>query len=68
MSTVVKLSSVENYIEEVDRNGYFEVTDRSIEDQKRNQMYRDNIKRQEASQAYQNYSDYLISLKITCQV
>jgi FkbH-like protein len=63
-AAVVKLSSVENYIEEVDRNGYFEVTDRSIEDQKRNQMYRDNIKRQEASQAYQNYSDYLISLKM----
>lgn len=67
-AAVANLSSVEHYIEELDRSGYFEVTSYSIEDRNRNQMYQDNLKRQKTEHLYKNYSDYLLSLDMSATI
>lgn len=67
-AAVANLSSVEHYIEELDRGGYFEVTSYSIEDRNRNQMYQENLKRQKTEHLYKNYSDYLLSLDMSATI
>ena len=57
-----ELSSVEHFIEEIDRNGFFEVTTLSKDDLKRNEMYKENIQRAKAEASFSNYKDYLLSL------
>lgn len=56
------ISSVEHYIEVLDRNGFFEVTTLSKDDLKRNEMYKQNIERSKAEASFSNYKDYLLSL------
>ena len=57
-----ELSSVEHFIEEIARNGFFEVTTLSKDDLKRNEMYKENIQRAKAEASFSNYKDYLLSL------
>ena len=57
-----ELSSVEHYIEVLDRNGFFEVTTLSNDDLKRNEMYKQNAQRAKAEASFSNYKDYLLSL------
>ncbi len=57
-----ELSSVEHFIEEIDRNGFFEVTTLSKDDLKRNEMYKENIQRAKAEASFTDYKDYLLSL------
>ncbi len=59
-----ELSSVEHFIEEIDRNGFFEVTTLSKDDLKRNEMYKENIQRARAEASFTDYKDYLLSLNM----
>lgn len=63
-AAVPELSSVEHYIQEIDRHGYFEVVNLSKDDLERNKMYKDNVERARLVAAYENYEDYLLSLKM----
>lgn len=56
------MDSPEKYIRNLDRAGYFEVTSLSVDDAKRNEMYKENVKRAELLSSYDNYEDYLKSL------
>ncbi len=56
------LGEVYQYITLIDRGGYFESTVRSGDDLKRNEMYRENIRRQTLKAAFSDYHEYLLSL------
>lgn len=62
--SVPDLGSVENYIEVIDRSGFFEVTNFSDDDIKRNEMYKENIQRTKYQQNFKNYDKYLKSLEM----
>lgn len=59
-----EIGEVHQYIQNIDRGGYFEATTISSDDIKRNEMYKENIKRAELQASYDNYSDYLLSLEM----
>lgn len=65
---VPELSQPEEYKKILDRNGYFEVTNFSKEDQNRNQMYRENAKREQYQQNFSDYAEYLHSLKMKAEI
>lgn len=50
------------YIINIDRGGYFEVTTLSEDDKKRNAMYKENAQRAQLQATYTDYNDYLLSL------
>lgn len=56
------IGSVEDYIRVLDHSGFFEVTNLSTDDVKRNQMYRENAERIQLQQSFSDYTDYLKSL------
>ncbi len=58
----------ENYIKIIDRNGYFEITNFSNEDLKKNELYKDNAKRSQMMSTFENYEDYLLSLKMKAEI
>lgn len=58
------MDDVENYIQTLDRNGYFEVTSFSDDDLKRNEMYKENAKRAEQLAQFSDYGEYLDSLNM----
>lgn len=61
---VPEIGQVENYIQTIDRAGYFEVTKLSADDLKRNEMYQANAKRNIAQASFTDYGDYLKSLEM----
>lgn len=62
------MDSVENYITTLDRNGYFEVTNFSEDDLKRNEMYKANAQRAAQQSTFENYEDYLLSLNMVAVI
>ena len=58
----------ENYIKIIDKNGYFEVTNFSNEDLKKNELYKENKKRSQLMSTFENYEDYLHSLKMKAEI
>ena len=62
------MDSVENYIRTLDRSGFFEVTNFSEDDLKRNDMYKANAERAAQQAAFENYSDYLLSLEMDATI
>ena len=58
----------ENYITIIDRNGYFEVTNFSNEDLKKNELYKDNAKRSQMMATFEDYDEYLKSLKMKAEI
>ncbi len=52
------------YIQNIDRNGFFEVTYLSLDDRKRNEMYQENAQRARLQADFANYGDYLKSLEM----
>lgn len=62
------IGAVENYIQTIDRAGYFEVTSFSEDDIKRNEMYRENALRAVQQKKFENYEDYLISLEMNAVI
>ena len=65
---VPEMERVEHYIKMIDRSGYFEVTAFSDDDQKRNEMYRDNVKRAGMESGFADYGEYLKSLEMTAVI
>jgi len=61
---VPEITSIDQYIRQIDRHGYFEVLKLSSDDLKRNDMYKANIERTAALQSFADYSEYLKSLKM----
>ena len=61
---VPEISQAENYIKEIDRNGYFEITTLSNDDLSKNKMYKANAERFKLEQSFSNYDDYLRSLNM----
>lgn len=59
---VVEINSVERYIQVLDKSGFFEVTNFSEDDRKRNQMYQENVMREQAQATFADYGEYLTSL------
>ena len=66
--SVPVIDSVENYISTIDRNGYFEVTNFSEDDLKRNEMYKANVQRAVQQAAFSDYNEYLLSLEMTAVI
>lgn len=61
---VPEIGQVENYIQTIDRAGYFEVSKLSADDLKRNEMYQANAKRNIAQASFADYGEYLKSLEM----
>lgn len=66
--SVPVIDEVQDYIQIIDRNGFFETTRISSDDLKRNNMYRDNAKRAALEAKYEDYSDYLLSLEMQAEI
>ncbi len=62
---VPEIGEVENYIRAIDHAGYFEVTNLSADDAKRNEMYKANAQRAALEASFSDYGQYLDSLEMT---
>lgn len=62
--SVPRIGTPEQYIRVLDRSGFFEVTQLSEDDRKRNEMYQANIQRQKQAQNFGDYREYLLSLQM----
>lgn len=62
--SVPEIGQPEQYIHILDRSGFFEVTDISEDDRKRNEMYKANLMRERQQTSYTDYSEYLRSLEM----
>lgn len=60
--------NIVEYIDHIDKNGYFEIIKLSNEDLKRNEFYEANKKREEKKREYLSYEDYLLSLKMKAEI
>ena len=61
---VPEITKVEEYIRVLDRSGFFEVTNFSEDDLKRNEMYLANEQRNRMQKNFSDYGDYLRSLEM----
>ena len=61
-------SDVINFIEHIDRNGYFEPILLSADDINRNKYYEDNKKRAVEQFSFKSYDDFLVSLEMIADV
>ena len=62
---IPEIGNVENYIRAIDHAGYFEVTNLSADDAKRNEMYKANAQRAVLEASFSDYGQYLDSLEMT---
>lgn len=62
------IGSVSDYIRVLDRSGFFESTGISVEDIRRNDMYKENAARARRKARYDNYQDYLLSLDMKASI
>lgn len=62
--SVPEIGSPEQYIRILDHSGFFEVTNLSEDDRKRNEMYQANIRRARQQQDFGDYGEYLRSLEM----
>jgi FkbH-like protein len=63
--SVPDMDSPEKYIKMLDRSGFFEVTNFSKDDAKRNEMYKENAMRAQLEASFEDYTEYLKSLDMT---
>ena len=63
-----EIGDVYEYIQNIDRGGYFEVTLVSKDDTKRNEMYKENMERSKLQASFKDYSDYLLSLEMKATI
>ena len=64
-AAVPDIGNVEDYIRAIDHAGYFEVTNLSADDAKRNEMYKANAQRAALQATFADYGQYLDSLEMT---
>ncbi len=62
------LDAPEHYIAAIDKNGYFEVTELSVDDLTRNDMYKANLQRAALEKSFASYTDYLLSLDMRAKI
>lgn len=67
-AAVPEITKVEKYIRVLDRSGFFEVTNFSEDDLKRNEMYLANEQRNRMQKNFSDYGDYLRSLEMKAQI
>lgn len=60
--SIPEIGSPEQYIRVLDHSGFFEVTQLSEDDRKRNEMYKANVQRHQQEASFADYSEYLRSL------
>lgn len=65
---VPEIDGVENYINLIDKSGFFEVTALSQDDLKRTAMYEENAKRTALQASFTDYEDYLRSLEMKGEI
>jgi FkbH-like protein len=65
---VVELDNIANYINILDKAGFFETISISSDDVRRSSLYTDNLVRQQAQQRFENYNDFLISLEMISEI
>ena len=63
-----QIGEVYQYVQNLDRGGYFEVTALSEDDLKRNKMYMDNSRRLAAQAEYSDYGEYLKALDMVADI
>lgn len=61
-------SDILNYIDHLDKNGYFEIVSLSDEDRKRNDYYKANLERENQRVKVKSYSDFLKSLEMVAEI
>jgi FkbH-like protein len=62
------INKPENYINFIDKNGYFEVTSLEADDVNRVEMYKKNAERFKTQSEFADYGDYLKSLEMTSEI
>ena len=67
-TAVPEIGSPEQYIQVLDRSGFFEVTSISEDDLKRNEMYRVNVERKKQQVGFSDYREYLCSLEMKAEI
>ncbi len=65
---VPEIDKAENYIKIIDKSGFFEITNFSDDDIKRNDMYTANAERAKLNKSFENYEDYLLSLDMKAEI
>jgi len=65
---VPEIESAENYINIIDKSGFFETVSLSKDDFQRTEMYIENVKRTEFQANFLNYEDYLKSLEMEGEI
>lgn len=66
--SVPEVTTPESYIPIIDRSGFFEVTNFSEDDIKRNEMYKANIERKQQETSFADYGEYLKSLDMVAEI
>ena len=61
---VPDITAPENYLREIDEQGFFEVTTLSKDDLQRNETYKQNSARESAQASFADYSEFLQSLQM----
>lgn len=67
-TAVPPMDNVEKYIQMIDKSAFFELTSFTADDIKRDQMYKDNLKRQQSLSVFTDYNDYLKSLEMKGEI
>lgn len=67
-AAVPEITKVEEYVRVLDRSGFFEVTNFSEDDLKRNEMYLANEQRNRMQKNFSDYGDYLRSLEMKAKI
>ncbi len=62
------IGNPEQYIRVLDHSGFFEVTNLSDDDRKRNEMYQANANRKQLEERFGDYTDYLKSLEMKATI
>lgn len=66
--TTPEIGKVTDYIRILDHSGYFEVVSLSSDDEKRNEMYKENVARIQLQTKFSNYGEYLKNLKMKANI
>ncbi|MDR1536502.1 MAG: HAD-IIIC family phosphatase [Clostridiales bacterium] len=67
-AAVPDLTRIENFIREIDKHGYFELTSMTGEDLKRSEMYKENLLRSSMRSSAGSYKEYLASLEMRSEI
>lgn len=66
--SIIELTKPENYLNILDKSNFFELTILSNDDKSRNEFYKANIQRNLDSANFEDYSSYLKSLNMKCEI